>query len=327
VSSELPDVTDLGHGIGVIPLPLPFRSPAWVNAYLIAGSEGWTLIDCGVDWQPGMDRLNEGLDALGVSPASIHSLVVSHLHPDHVGMAPRLTEEHGWQLVMHRNAATLYERYNDTPGMVTRTRDLALRSGVPEPLLGPLTELGPRPAYMPFLDPPDRVVDDGDSIELGGGRRLDVLHTPGHEQSHICLRDSLTGIVFSGDHVLPRITPVIMYDEQVDDVLGDYLTSLQRLVELGIGLTYPAHGTIVERGTARCEQILLHHHRRLDGMVGVVDLGPATSWKVMEQVYRPNLSPLEQRLALRETVSHLEHLRIWGRVSTFHEDGVDWYRR
>lgn len=326
MSEALPDTTRLGHGIGVVPLPLPFRSPSWVNAYLIQGESRTVLIDCGVDWDPGRERLGTGLAALGVSPSDIDTLIVSHLHPDHVGMAPRLCDEHGWRLLMHARAGTLYERYNDTPGLIERTRSLAVQSGTPGELVEQLAGLGPRPSYMPLLRPPHLCVTDGDVIELGGGRSLEVLHTPGHEQSHICLRDSLTGILFSGDHVLPRITPVIMYDEDVEDVLGDYLASLRRLVELGVGLTYPAHGWIVERGTARCEQILLHHERRLGGMVDVVHLGPSTAWKVMEESYRPHLSPLEQRLALRETVSHLEHLRVIGRLMRFEDNGVRFYR-
>lgn len=326
MTADLPAIADLGHGIGVIPLPLPFKSPAWVNAYLVDGADGAVLIDCGVDWEPGHSRLMSGLEVLGRDPASIHTLVVSHLHPDHVGMAPRLTADHGWRLMMHRRAASLYERYNDTPGLELRTRLLAERHGTPAELIDSVGGIGPRPSFMPLLNAPDLVVSDGDHIDLGGGRRLEVLHTPGHEQAHICLRDSRTGILFSGDHVLPRITPVIMFDEAADDVLGDYLRSLRRLIDLDIGLTYPAHGTVVERGTARCEQITLHHERRLDGMLDVVHLGPTTAWSVMGEVYRPHLGPIEQRLALRETVSHLEHLRLAERVQTFDENGVLFYR-
>ncbi len=325
MSRELPDVSDLGHGIGVIPLPLPFRSPSWVNAYVVFGSDGAVLIDCGVDWSEGHSRLMSGFEVLGIEPAVIHTLIVSHLHPDHVGMAPRLTRDHGWRLLMHERAATLFERYNDTPALEATTRVLALRHGTPPQDLAAVADIGPRPAYMPLLRAPDLVVREGDSVELGG-RRLEVLHTPGHEQSHICLRDAKTGIMFSGDHVLPRITPVIMYDELSDDVLGDYLRSLRKLIDIDVGLTYPAHGTVVERGTARCEQIALHHERRLDGMLDVIHLGPTTAWTVMGEVYRPHLTPLEQRLALRETVSHLEHLRLDERINAFEESGVLFYR-
>lgn len=317
----------LGHGISTIPAPLPFPSPRWVNVYLIESDEGTLMIDCGVDWEPGHTALLHGMEALGIDRGSVHTLVVSHLHPDHVGMAPRLQREWGVRLVMHRAAATLYHRYNDTPGLADRTRRLAERHGVPDDLRPAFSDLGERPGFMPLLDPPDAVVDDGDLIPLGGGRRLEVLHTPGHERAHICLRDSLTGVLFSGDHVLPRITPVVMYDEEVTDTLGDYLDSLGRLVRLDAGLTYPAHGVIVEHGSRRAEQIVVHHERRLSGMADVVEVAPATAWTVMGAVYRPLTTPIEQRLGLRETVAHLEHLRLAGAVDLVPESPVALYTR
>jgi glyoxylase-like metal-dependent hydrolase (beta-lactamase superfamily II) len=170
------------------------------------------------------------------------------------------------------------------------------------------------------------VVEDGGVLDLGGGRQLEVLHTPGHEPSHICLRDSLTGVVFSGDHVLPRISPVIMFDEDFEDVLGDYLASLRRLLEVPIGLTYPAHGGIIERGAARVEQILLHHERRLGEMSAHAHQAPRTAWAMVGAIFRPRLSPIEQRLALRETVAHLEYLRLRERLDREDREGVIWYR-
>jgi glyoxylase-like metal-dependent hydrolase (beta-lactamase superfamily II) len=322
-----PAVQRLGHGISTIPAPLPFPSPRWVNVYLIEGADGITMIDCGVDWEPGFQAIVTGMADLGLDPAAIHTLVVSHLHPDHVGMAPRLQREWNVRLLMHRKAAGLYRRYNDTPGLAERTRVLAERHGVPVELKAAFADIGDRPAFMPLLRPPDLVVDDGDTIPLGHGRVLDVLHTPGHEQAHICLRDSATGVLFSGDHVLPRITPVVMYDEDVDDALGEYLRSLRRLVLLHIGLTYPAHGVIVEHGSRRAEQIVVHHERRLSGMVDVLDPRPGSAWAVMTAVYRPLSSPLEQRLALRETVSHLEHLRLAGDLELVPDVDVALYAR
>jgi glyoxylase-like metal-dependent hydrolase (beta-lactamase superfamily II) len=322
-----PAVQRLGHGISTIPAPLPFPSPRWVNVYLVEDADGLTMIDCGVDWEPGHQAITAGLAGLGLDQAAIHTLVVSHLHPDHVGMAPRLQHEWGVRLLMHRRAADLYRRYNDTAGLAERTRLLAERHGVPTELKAAFADLGARPGFMPLLRPPDVVVDDGDLIPLGNGRVLEVLHTPGHEQAHICLRDSATGVLFSGDHVLPRITPVVMYDEDVEDSLGEYLRSLRRLVDLDVGLTYPAHGVIVEHGSRRAEQIVVHHERRLSGMVDVLDPGPGPAWMVMTAVYRPLTTPLEQRLALRETVSHLEHLRLAGSLDLIPDPAVALYAR
>jgi glyoxylase-like metal-dependent hydrolase (beta-lactamase superfamily II) len=227
---------------------------------------------------------------------------------------------------MHRSAATSFETYNDTPRLQRWTEAFGRVHGVPSDLVVAFADIT-RPAFMPFLSAPDVVVDDGDHIPIGAGRHLEVLHTPGHEHSHICLRDSRTGILFSGDHVLPRITPVIMWDESEADVLGLYLESVSRIVLMRVGLTYPAHGSILERGSLRAEQILLHHQRRLSGMEETVERGPVTAWDVMEAVYRPHLNSLEQRLALRETVSHVEHLRALGHVTSFTEDELVWYRK
>ncbi|MGD2042260.1 MAG: MBL fold metallo-hydrolase [Acidimicrobiia bacterium] len=318
---SIPAPQSLGDGIHLIPAPLPFRAPAWVNAYAIEAEDGLLLIDCGTDWEPGRTALADGFRQLGLDETEVHTLVVSHLHPDHVGMSARLVRELGCRFVMHERASKLVDRYNDTPGYVDRLRHIASTHGVPDDVIRAAAPIE-RADYMPLIDPPDHVVADGDDIDLGGGRRLSVVHTPGHEPAHICLRDSRTGILFSGDHVLPRISPVIMYDLDIGDPLGDYMTSLDKLLTMGIGLTYPAHGTLIERGDERIRQILLHHDRRLRDMADLVANEDTTAWKVMIESFRPNLSPTDARLAFLETVSHLEHLRIGGRIHLEDRDGT-----
>ena len=310
---DIPEPQSLGNGIHVIPAPLPFKSPAWVNAYAVESDGGLLLLDCGTDWEPGRRALQTGLRSLGLEEGAVHTLVVTHLHPDHVGMSSRLVEEIGCRFVMHERAAKLVDRYNDSAGFANRLRVIGHTHGVPDAIIAAAIP-EQRPEYMPPIEAPDHTVEDGDVIPLGDGRELEILHTPGHEPAHICLRDSRTGILFSGDHILPRISPVIMYDLDVDDVLGDYLTSLQKLLALQIGLTYPAHGTIIEHGDERARQILLHHDRRLLDMAELVRERDTTAWEVMLESFRPNLDPVQARLAFLETVSHLEHLRLSGRI-------------
>ncbi|MGD2103278.1 MAG: MBL fold metallo-hydrolase [Acidimicrobiia bacterium] len=321
---SVPAPQSLGDGIHVIPAPLPFESPPWVNAYAIEDSSGIVLIDCGTDWEPGRIALREGFAELGLDEGAVHTLVVSHLHPDHVGMASRLVRELGCRFVMHERAAKLVDRYNDTPGYVERLRGIAHTHGVPEKLVAAALNIE-RADYMPIIDPPDHLVADGDDIDLGGGRSLHVVHTPGHEPAHICLLDTRTGIFFSGDHVLPRISPVIMYDLDIGDPLGDYLGSLDRLVKMHIGLTYPAHGTIIEHGEERARQIILHHDRRLRDMADLAAETYVSAWTVMLKSFRPNLNPIQARLAFLETVSHLEHLKVIGRVDVEDREGKTLY--
>ena len=321
----VPPPISLGSGIHLIPAPLPFKSPLWVNTYVVEADDGLLLIDCGTDWEPGRTALREGFKTLGLDESAVHTLLVSHLHPDHVGMSSRLVRELGCRFVMHERAGSMVDRYNDTPGYVERLRGIAHTHGVPDEIIAAAANTQ-RADYMPLIDPPDHLVVDGDEIALGAGRSLLVVHTPGHEPAHICLRDTMTGIFFSGDHVLPRISPVIMYDVGIGDPLGDYMESLHRLISMGIGVTYPAHGTLIDQGEERARQILLHHDRRLRDMADLVRLADTNAWAVMLQSFRPNLDPVSARLAFLETVSHLEHLRIEGRIHAVDEEGEVFYR-
>jgi glyoxylase-like metal-dependent hydrolase (beta-lactamase superfamily II) len=325
--SEVPAAQSLGRGISIVALPLPFRAPPAVNAYVVEGSDGLIMLDCGVDWETGRSALRHGFETLGFQPTAVHTLVITHLHPDHAGLTPRLVKEWGVRTVMHARAAKLIDRYNDTLGFVRRTEELGDRHGVPASQRAAFVNVGERPEWMPLIDHPDHTVEDGDRIRIDGSRYLEVLHTPGHEPAHICLRDSRTGVLFAGDHILPRITPFVGYDELYEDVLADFLDSLHRIERMAIATTYPAHGSIVEHGSARATQIILHHQRRLQGMLEVIDRGGTSSWQVMEKVFRPNLSPSDQRLALRETVAHLEHLRLTLRLNSIADEGSIRYVR
>jgi glyoxylase-like metal-dependent hydrolase (beta-lactamase superfamily II) len=319
----IPEARSLGSGIHVLPTTLPFRSPAWVNIYAIEASGGLLLVDCGTDWEPGREMLRQGMEALGLEETAVHTLIVSHLHPDHVGMSPRLVRELGCRFVMHERASKLVDRYNDTPGYVERLQRIARTHGVPDAVLTTVSEdLAKRPDYMPRIDPPDHTVEDSERLDIGDGRWLEVIYTPGHDPAHICLRDSRTGVLLSGDHILPRISPVIMWDEDLGNPLGDYLQSLRRLLEMDVELTYPAHGGLIDQGDDRARQILLHHDRRLLDMTELVRERDTTAWEVMLRSFRPNLTPLETRLAFLETVSHLEHLRSTGSIRAEKRDGV-----
>lgn len=327
MTTDIPIPSNLGSGIHIVPMPLPFRSPPWVNAYAIESDGGLLLIDCGADWPDGRRALRDGLQRLGLDESAVHTLVVSHLHPDHVGMADRLREELGCRVVMHERAEQgRLASYNDTPGFLARLKKVALEHGAPSSAVESAAS-GPRPDYMPILDPPDQVVADGDQIDLGGGRHLSVLHTPGHDDAHICLRDTRTGVLFSGDHILPRISPVIMYDPNVEDVLGDYMRSLQRLIDMRIGVTYPAHGTLIDRGDERAHQILLHHDRRLLDMADLVRRRDTNAFEVMLASFRPNLDGLQTRLALLETIAHLQHLTLDGKILSVVREGIVTYTR
>ena len=319
--------TDLGHGIHRITVPLPIAQLPFVNCYVFEGEQGATLLDCGADTPDGRQVLAHGIESAGFQLSELHSLIGSHLHPDHIGYAAPLVAEADCELVMHSNAVKAVPFYNDWNIRYAEMADWVNMHGGPTQMVEELRAGDPRPDWAGHMIEPTTTVEDGAKIPLSKDRWLEAIYTPGHDTSHISLVDSRTGLLFSGDHVLPRITPFIPYLGERHDTLGDYLDSLERIELLDPGVTHPAHGVIIERGRARARQITLHHERRLGAMTQELRSGPRTAWQIMEAIFRPNLMGFEQRLAIQETLAHLEHLRGQGQISRFEEDGVYWYRR
>lgn len=311
---------DLGRGVGQIRLPLPFPGLRWTNAYVIRGDRGLTLIDCGVDDGPTLDALEKGLAELGHGLDAVTTVVASHMHPDHMGLAHRLVAE-GARLTMHESAAAVIDRYNDWSITRRRLAKLAAEHGAPGEFVARTAAVEPRPAWAGRAVMPDTFVKDGEQIVIDEDRTLTAIHTPGHEISHICLLDSKTQVLFSGDHVLPRITPVVMYGDEPDP-LGTYLESLGRIESMDIDVTYPAHVDILDRGSLRARQIILHHERRLGAIAQEVRATAKTAWQLVGEIFRPHLNPLEERLAFAETLAHLEYLRLRDELMRSNEGGV-----
>jgi glyoxylase-like metal-dependent hydrolase (beta-lactamase superfamily II) len=235
--------------------------------------------------------LGRAFGGFGFGLSDLHRLIASHLHVDHMGMAKRLIETTEGEWVMHSSARAEIPHYNDWDSRRDSLARMVKASGAPEDAVARFRRETPRPDWFSQAIEPSHSVEDGDKIPLSKARYLEVIYTPGHQPNHLCLRDSRTGRLYSGDHVLPRISPFIPFTGEDHDHLAAYLASLDRIVELDARDTFPGHGPTIERGSARAHQIRLHHQRRLDTMLGVLAERPRTPWDVTQTVFRPNLSP------------------------------------
>ena len=173
---------------------------------------------------------------------------------------------------------------------------------------------------MGAVPTPTRRVVDADRIELG--RRSWVsLHTPGHTNDHLCLFDPEAGILISGDHVLPTITPHISGIGVTVDPLTDFFRSLERVAELdGVTSVLPAHGLEFTDLAGRAAAIRHHHEERLDLLRDAsAELGWATVPHYSTRLFPPR--SLGQ-MADSETYAHLEHLRLTGEAAV-RDDGPE----
>src|SRR5918996_4113317 len=239
------------------------------------------VYDHGGDDPASWDTLAEGLTACGTSVGEIHGVVITHHHPDHHGLSGRVREASGAWIAMHAaDGATVRRPRPTRPERWFTYMTAKLEgAGAPEEHVAPLRAARRRtvPGLAPAL--PDREIVPGELLDLPG-RRLRAIWTPGHTPGHVCLhleeehpaRLPGHGRLFSGDHLLPEITPHIgLYedpdDATVTDPLGDYLDSLERIGRLAPAEVLPAHQHAFTDAPSRVRELLTHHESRLTGLL------------------------------------------------------------
>jgi glyoxylase-like metal-dependent hydrolase (beta-lactamase superfamily II) len=168
--------------------------------------------------------------------------------------------------------------------------------------------------------PPDTEVKGGEALHIGSFS-FEIIWTPGHSPGHICLYEPNHKVLFTGDHILPTITPNVSIHAQTHgSPLGDYMRSLEKLEDLDVKYVLPAHEFDTKELKKRIHEIHEHHEVRLNEMMGCVDRGGSTAWDVAGRVkwatgMLADFEPFMQRAAVGETIAHLEYLFEQGRLA------------
>lgn len=320
-------------GVFRLVLPLPFPGLDRVNAYLLAGEDGGILVDCGI-WDPSPARHHGHADlvaALAVCDfevAEIKTLVVTHTHVDHYGMAGRLVEQTGCSLWMHRFAERDLRIYEDPESVTESVRALLVHHGVKDDELHELTGFEDWRSYVSSPIAATRELQGGETFSWGG-REWTIVHTPGHARSHVCLWEPDERILISGDTLLGAITPHIDFRGDEDgNPLGDFLGSLERIEELEPQLVFPGHGRPFEDGAERARVIARHHDRRLGAILQVIRRQPHSAAEITDAIFGETLLNFQRRMALGEALAHLAYLGANGEVERMEtEDGTYLYKK
>lgn len=318
VESIAPDITRL-------PLPLPLHGLPLVNCYAIAGTDGLTLVDPGWKSARNETALRDGLATLGATLDDVRRILVTHAHWDHYTQALDLRERTEVEVLLGRGEGDSITALDLDRGPHPRQVELLRLAGAAD--LADAVDAHPVEDHeraMPF-NPPDRWLDDGEVVDCGGVAVV-ARSTPGHTRGHMVYeldRPGTPGWSFTGDHVLPRITPSIAFEQSPeDDALTSYVSSLQLLADGPDRTMLPAHGLATASVHERVHALLDHHEQRLKVVRDHVVTGATTAYEVADrmrwtrrELRLSQLGTVHAMTAVLEVRSHLERLVRQGRLT------------
>jgi len=329
----LPPVEQVRPGLWSFPVPLPDNPLRYVLVYgLELPDGGIALVDAGWDTPEAWEALCAGLAVAGREITDVRAVLVTHLHPDHYGLAGRIREASGAWVAMHpADAGLLRARYTDFDGLITAIREQMIVHGVPEEEAGALAEASRTILPLVRHTDPELVLEDGEQVPIPGWR-LRTVWTPGHSPGHVCFLDPDRRLLLSGDHVLPRITPAIsVHPQQRHNPLADFFDSLDKVRGLDVEEVLPAHEYRFTGLADRVAALAAHHTARLDEIALLVisfGEGGATAWELARRLTwsRPweEIRPFMRRTALLETLAHLVMLAAQQRVRMLDGPPVRW---
>ena len=323
-------------GIYQLQIPIPETSLEYINVYLVQGDNGYLLVDTGWNTSEAFDSLKKQLSEIGVDFKDISQIAVTHIHPDHYGLVGKLKQLSQAKFALHYLEKDLIEsRYINMEGLLQQTAQWLHINGVPPDELTNLQTASVGMASFVVPTPPDITLHGGEIISTGVFS-FQVLWTPGHAPGHICLYEPTRKILFAGDHILPTITPNIgLHPQSSPNPLGDYLNSLNQIKQLDVNLILPGHENPFSSLERRIEEIVQHHERRNAEILKTIETTPKTAYQIatdltwmsaIKGVGWHSLDSWNKRLAVLETIAHLEAIRFAKKINKFYRDDIIYYR-
>ena len=320
-------LAEAAPGVHWLRMPLPFALDH-INLWLLADGDGWTIVDSGLN-TPVTIELWERIFAKGLDGKSVTRLIVTHFHPDHMGLAGWLTQR--WQIPLWCSetewlSARMLTADHDDEAFGADQMPFYRHAGLDEAAVQMLGARGNQ--YAKRVGPIPREfhrIADGMTIAIGG-RSWRVIVGRGHAPEHVCLHCPELDLFIAGDQVLPKISPnVSVWPNEPDaDPLASYLESLEvlrRAVPADV-LVLPSHNLPFYGLDIRIDQLAAHHAERLVE----IETACAASHSAMEIVpllFRRALDAQQLAFAIGEALAHLNHLVAAGRLTRrSREDGV-----
>jgi glyoxylase-like metal-dependent hydrolase (beta-lactamase superfamily II) len=329
-----PGIYSVAPGVYRIPLPLPHDALRAVNIYAITDGSKLVLIDSGWALDAAREGLATALKGIGAGLGDVSQFLVTHVHRDHYTQAVVLRREFGGKIALGQLEEPSLKIAADPEVQQMNAQVDLLRQGGAEEVVTALVTMfgGVTRTNVDLWENPDEWLTPGRRTVLPG-RDLDVVHTPGHTAGHVVFVDGDAELLFSGDHVLPHITPSIGFQPAPAELpLNDYLDSLRLVRALPDMRMLPAHGPVSASVHTRVDELLEHHRQRLETMGTKVLEGKSTAYETALSLgwtrrlrKLTEMDAFNQMLAVLETGAHLDLLVSQGKLAATEVDGVRHY--
>ncbi len=335
------DALEVAPGILWLRLPLPMALDH-VNVYAMEDGEGdaegdaqgdaqgWMLVDTGMDTPPAREAWEVALSG-PLAGRPITRILVTHYHPDHIGLAGWLAEKTGAPLVTTRTSffaakALQLDQWDEPPAEAVAFYRAAGYGEAEIEALRARAKFGFARVCSP-LPVGFRRIAAGDTLRIGR-RDWEILTGHGHAAEHAVLWCKADGLVLAGDQVLPRITSNIgVYPTEPEgDPLGEFLHSCATLRDAlpDNVLALPGHNEPFTGLGIRCGQLIAHHAQSLDALQASLSK-PRTALECFDVLFDREITDGLRGFAIVEAVAHLNHLRNSGRAKRNTTDGVHRY--
>lgn len=331
---SLGETIEVAPGVLWIRMKLPFTLNH-INLWAIDDGDGWAVVDTGVQDADTAHAWRQ-IFAQGFRQRPVTRVFVTHMHPDHIGMAGWITRRFGCRLWMTRG------EYLTGRVLVADTGREAPPEGVEfyrragwsdEQLETYRTRFGSFGKAVYALPDSFRRLHDGEVLNIGQ-HQWEVVTGNGHSPEHACLVNHQAGLLISGDQVLPRISSNVSVfpTEPEADPLGDWLHSIEKLrsrIDADV-LVLPAHNEPFKGLHVRLAQLEKSHIESLDRLEVALEK-PTRAIDAFAALFSRVIDPDDAQLvsmATGESLAHLNRLLAAGRAQcSTDQDGVSWYRR
>ncbi len=325
-ASPSPKIWPAGEGAWQIRLPLPWALTS-VNVFVFRRGDDDILLDTGIRTDASLGSLEAALATIDSGWHRIGEVLVSHLHPDHMGGAAEIRRRTGAPVRMPAREAELVKPQGRNRKFFAEAAEFLEQHGMPSHQVATVREQTAKDRGTYERLEVDGILAPGEQVPFDGGT-LEAISAPGHSPALLCFYCPEQKILFSTDAILPHVTPNIgLHWFYQDDPLEDYFATLDNLATIEAEEIVPSHGRPFVGHREWIATTRAHHFTRCDSILEVLDGQRLNAFQIAGRIWGEDRSLLDRRFGMAEALAHLQYMGKQSHVMRTETDKiVHWSR-